>query len=108
MNDPDRVIAALREVGFDATKGQSMCVVVPPADRPELIPATARDLFAKTIFLPAYSTIPMKHLRRMADALLRECAACDGTISRRHDLPSSGKNGQSARPVRPGESVTRR
>ena len=69
--DPQRVIAALRKAGFDATQGESMCVVPPPPDRPEVIPSTAVDLLAKIVYLPNYPEIPERAVRKMAKVVLR-------------------------------------
>jgi len=71
-DNPGEVIAALGGAGFDATQGQSMCVVAPPADRPELDPTEARLMLAKTVYLPFYPEMPEKPFRRMIGLMLKE------------------------------------
>jgi dTDP-4-amino-4,6-dideoxygalactose transaminase len=71
VDDPDEVISQLRQSGFDATQGQSLCVVAPPAERPELDPSTARHAMAKIVFLPIYPEMPKRAVRKMAMILLR-------------------------------------
>lgn len=70
VDDPDQVIALLRESGFDATQGQSLCVVAPPAERPDLEPCAARDAMARIVFLPLYPEMSKRAVRRMARVLL--------------------------------------
>ena len=63
---PQRLIAALRRAGFDATQGQSMCVVPTPADRPELFPIAAARILAQAVYLPFYADMPLAAIERMA------------------------------------------
>lgn len=70
-DEPQRLIGALRKAGFDATQGQSMCVVPAPAGRPELFPATATRILAQTVYLPFYADMPQEEIERMA-AVVRE------------------------------------
>jgi dTDP-4-amino-4,6-dideoxygalactose transaminase len=72
VDDPERVIALLRESGFDATQGESLCVVAPPGNRPELDPSTARNTLPRIVFLPFYPEMPARAVRRMARILLRD------------------------------------
>jgi len=69
--DPDCLIAALREAGFDATQGQSMVTVLPPSNRPELAASTAGDILARIVYLPNYPELPEKAVRKMAQVVLR-------------------------------------
>ena len=71
VDDPDEVIALLRQSGYDATQGQSLCVVAAPAERPELDPTDARDVLEKVVFLPLYPEMPKRAVRKMARVLLR-------------------------------------
>jgi len=73
VDDPGRAIAALRREGFDATQGQSLCVVHPPGDRRELVPTAAEQALSKIVYLPFYPEMPVRALRRMAEVLLGEC-----------------------------------
>jgi dTDP-4-amino-4,6-dideoxygalactose transaminase len=70
-DSPSRVMAALRAAGFDATQGQSMCVVPPPGDRAELRACLADDTLARIVFLPIYADMPARAVRKMARAVLR-------------------------------------
>jgi len=69
VDEPDRLIAELRQAGFDATQGQSLCVAPPPADRPELDPCAARDTMAGIVFLPCYPEMPRQAVERLIQAL---------------------------------------
>jgi len=66
VDDPDRWIDALRRRGFDATRGGSLCVVGPPAERSDLAPVEARDLLSRVFFLPCYPEITDAALHRLA------------------------------------------
>ncbi|MHC4405107.1 MAG: DegT/DnrJ/EryC1/StrS family aminotransferase [Planctomycetota bacterium] len=70
VDEPKRVISTLRAAGFDATQGESMCVVAPPADRPDLDPGDARDALSRIVFLPLYPEMSRRAVRRMAQVLL--------------------------------------
>jgi dTDP-4-amino-4,6-dideoxygalactose transaminase len=65
VENPEEVIAALRKAGFDATQGQSMAIVRPPEDRPELFPCVAAEILAKTVYLPIYPEMTEPALPRM-------------------------------------------
>ena len=71
VSQPERLIAILRAAGFDATQGESLCVVPAPDDRPEISPTTATRLLEKIVFVPAYAPMPDRELRRMAAAIVR-------------------------------------
>ncbi len=58
VDNPEEVIAALRKAGFDATQGQSMATVAPPADRPEITPCRAANVLAAMVYLPIYPEMP--------------------------------------------------
>ena len=58
VNEPGGLIEHLARAGFDATQGQSLCVVPPPTDRPELKARMAEDILAKIVFLPFYPELP--------------------------------------------------
>jgi dTDP-4-amino-4,6-dideoxygalactose transaminase len=70
-DDPLGLVAVLREAGFDATQGQSLCVVPPPADRPQLQCRAARHALDKIVFLPLYPELPAAEVRRMAEVVLQ-------------------------------------
>ncbi|MEX0714314.1 MAG: hypothetical protein WD278_18405, partial [Pirellulales bacterium] len=67
-------IAALGRAGFDATQGQSLCVVDPPADRPHLDPRWTRQTVEHLVYLPCYPEIPSREVARMA-AVVRQALA---------------------------------
>ncbi len=78
VDDPPRVIAALRQAGFDATQGESLSVVPPPASRPELEPKVARAILSQVVFLPLYPEMSARTVRDMAEVLLKTCALAPG------------------------------
>jgi dTDP-4-amino-4,6-dideoxygalactose transaminase len=71
VENPNEVILALRQAGFDATQGQSMCAVPPPPNRPELTPYVASHLLEKSVYLPIYSAMTESAVRKMADVVCR-------------------------------------
>lgn len=72
VNDPAGLVAALREAGFDATRGTSaIAAVEPPPERPERAPAEANRLLAGIVFLPVYPELSPETLDRLVDALRR-------------------------------------
>jgi perosamine synthetase len=85
---PAELLEHLTLAGFDATQGQSLCVVAPPADRAGQNAAAAANLLAKVVFLPFYPEMPPQQSRRMATVVL---AYRPGKPS--NGKPSSG-NGQ--------------
>ena len=61
--EPDRLILACRRAGMDAARGASSVTVVPaPSDRPEADPASAREMMAGLVFLPAYPELSRRSL----------------------------------------------
>jgi hypothetical protein len=78
VDEPRRLILALREAGFDATQGQSLCVV--PADRPELDPRVARDTMAGIVFLPCYPEMPPAAVERLIRVLAGFRKSARGTF----------------------------
>lgn len=56
--------------GFDATRGAtSLCVVDPPADRPELEPVAARQAFQSLLYLPVYAGLSRRCIERLTSAV---------------------------------------
>ncbi len=74
VDNPEEVIAALRKAGFDATQGQSMATVAPPADRPEITPCRAANVLAAMVYLPIYPEMPERAIRKMARVILATSA----------------------------------
>ncbi|HUG90882.1 MAG TPA: DegT/DnrJ/EryC1/StrS family aminotransferase [Planctomycetaceae bacterium] len=72
--DPAATIIRLNRAGFDATQGQSMCVIPASDQRPELDPAGARELLARLVYVPLYAELPELEIRRLATVLLAEAA----------------------------------
>ena len=71
VNEPGGLIEHLAMAGFDATQGQSLCVVPPPADRPELKARMADEILAKLVFVPFYPELPPREAERMAGEVLK-------------------------------------
>jgi perosamine synthetase len=72
-DDRERLIAALRSAGFDGSSAHSMCVVEPPAGRPELRAVMAEATLPKIVYLPSYPQMPDAEIARMA-AVVRSVA----------------------------------
>lgn len=68
-SDPLRLILALRQQGFDATQGQSLAVIDPPEDRPDLEPHIARELLRQVVFLPLHAEMKPDDLQKMATVI---------------------------------------
>src|SRR5258708_20527633 len=67
--EPDRLILAWRRAGMDGARGASSVTVVPaPRDRPEADPASAREMMAGLVFLPAYPELSRRSLGRLVGA----------------------------------------
>jgi dTDP-4-amino-4,6-dideoxygalactose transaminase len=69
VENPEATIRALRQAGFDATQGQSLCVVEPPPGRERLDALHARQANSKIVYLPCYQGMPAAALRAMAQAV---------------------------------------
>jgi perosamine synthetase len=70
VEQPDQMLEHLTRSGFDATQGQSLCVVAPPADRLGQRATAAENLLANVVFLPFYPEMPARQSQRMAMAIL--------------------------------------
>lgn len=70
VDDPARVMAALRAAGFDGATLRRSATVAPPPDRPKLDPAVAREALAKLLVLPCYGALPDRELRRQASVIV--------------------------------------
>jgi dTDP-4-amino-4,6-dideoxygalactose transaminase len=68
--DPPRIVAALREAGFDSTADSSMQPAEATDRRPEAAPETARGLLKSALFLPLYGEMPESEIRQMASVIL--------------------------------------
>jgi perosamine synthetase len=71
VDQPEGLIEGLVREGFDATQGQSLCVVPPPDDRPAEKAAVSEEILAKIVFLPFYPELPEKESKRMAGVVLK-------------------------------------
>ncbi len=68
--DPDAVVAAMRERGFDAARGtSSIAVVDPPAGRENAEPRTAREMMQHIVFVPAPPDLSSRRLAQLLEAL---------------------------------------
>ncbi len=72
-DDSSRLIAALRQAGFDGSSAHSMCVVPPPDDRPEQRAVMAENILPRIVYLPYCSALPRSEMERMA-AVVRAVA----------------------------------
>ncbi|MGA7698517.1 MAG: DegT/DnrJ/EryC1/StrS family aminotransferase [Thermoguttaceae bacterium] len=70
VGQPAELMEHLTRAGFDATQGQSLCVVAPPPDRAAQKATAAEDLLANVVFLPFYPELPPAEARRLADTVL--------------------------------------
>jgi perosamine synthetase len=70
VEQPAELLEHMTRAGFDATQGQSLCVVAPPPDRAQHKAAAAEHLLAKVVFLPFYPELPPRQSQRMAAAVL--------------------------------------
>ena len=85
VDEPERMLAELRAAGFDATQGQSLCVVAAPADRAELDPSAARDTMTGIVYIPCYPEMPPEAVARLIEVLAGFCersAAVDSPAAR--------------------------
>lgn len=73
-DEPEMLIPALWARGFDATRGaSSLCVVEPPADRPEMEPVHARRAFSRLLYLPVHPGLRRRDVERLAQAVQENC-----------------------------------
>jgi perosamine synthetase len=69
-DEPEMLIPFLWARGFDATRGaSSLCVVDPPADRPETEPSQARRSFSRLLYLPVHPGLRRRDVERLARAV---------------------------------------
>lgn len=69
-SEPDALIAACRQAGFDAARGaSSVSAVAATSDRRDAEPAQARRMMESLVFLPAYPELSRRSLARLAEAL---------------------------------------
>jgi dTDP-4-amino-4,6-dideoxygalactose transaminase len=71
VDDPERVVAELREAGFDATRAASLRSVPAPAGRPDLEPEEAQRILAHTVYAPCYPEMSERAVDLMAAAIVR-------------------------------------
>ncbi|MCE5267806.1 MAG: aminotransferase class I/II-fold pyridoxal phosphate-dependent enzyme, partial [Planctomycetaceae bacterium] len=98
VDEPRRLMTELALAGFDATQGQSMCVVQPPADRPGLKATAAEDLLARLVFLPFYPEMPPAECERMATVVSAGKPERSLGASREEVRVPAGQAGIAARP----------
>jgi perosamine synthetase len=70
VGKPAELLEHLTRAGFDATQGQSLCVVSPPPNRVGQKATAAEDLLANVVFLPFYPELPPRESRRLAETVL--------------------------------------
>ena len=66
--EPNRLIARLREFGFDATQGRSMEIVAMPDERKDTAPGI-RATLPQIVYLPLYPDMPETAIDRMAEVV---------------------------------------
>lgn len=73
---PEPLMRHLWTKGLDATRGaSSLCVVEPPAGRPDAVATQARHAMERLLFLPVYEGMSPRDIERLAHAV-RDFAAC--------------------------------
>jgi perosamine synthetase len=72
--DPPATIARLNRAGFDATQGQSMCVIPAPAGRGDLEPVHTRELLEHLVYVPLYAEVPVSEIDRLGQAVRADAA----------------------------------
>ena len=75
VEQPAELLEHLTLAGFDATQGQSLCVVAPPADRVGQKATAAENLLANVVFLPFYPELPPAASKRLAATVLAFCSS---------------------------------
>jgi dTDP-4-amino-4,6-dideoxygalactose transaminase len=80
-DDSSRLIAALRQAGFDGSSAHSMCTVPPPVDRPKQRAVMAENILPRIVYLPYCSALPRSEMERMA-AVVRAVAGSQENQSR--------------------------
>ena len=70
VDEPKRFIERMAQAGFDATQGQSLCVVAPPQDQSERRACVAENILGKIVFLPFYPELLPSESRRMAEIVV--------------------------------------
>jgi len=104
VDEPRRLMAELASAGFDATQGQSLCVVPPPAGRAALKARAAQELLSRLVFLPFYPELPADESQRMAEVMVAamKCepvtAVADSAAAGAEILVCRGQAGAPARP----------
>jgi dTDP-4-amino-4,6-dideoxygalactose transaminase len=67
VDEPDRLIDELSKHGFDATQGQSLCVVSAANTSSEAKAPCAESMLNRIVFLPFYPELPLHEARRLSD-----------------------------------------
>jgi perosamine synthetase len=75
VNEPEQMIEHLARAGFDATQGQSLCVVPPPANRLKQYANMAEKILANIVFLPFYPELIESESKQMAIEVLKIAGA---------------------------------
>jgi len=70
VEKPDRLIAALRSRGFDATQAHSLTVVRPSAEQGHRGNLEAERMLRHVVFLPCCPEMPLSEIERMAEVIL--------------------------------------
>jgi perosamine synthetase len=69
VNEPKKLIDAMREEGFDAADLPRSQHIAAPPDRPHLEPTAAASLMKQIVILPCYASMPDAEIERQAKVL---------------------------------------
>ncbi len=86
---PPRLIARLREAGFDATCGSQMQPISAPLAHPATSPMQAASTVSTMFFLPFYPEMPDHAVLRMANIVKNGGAGCASHVEGEPAIPHS-------------------
>ncbi len=90
VDEPRRLMAELARAGFDATQGQSLCVVPPPAGRTAIKARAAQELLSRLVFLPFYPELPADESQRMAEVVAAAMKPEPASVTGRAESSAAG------------------
>ncbi len=70
-DQPQELMHALKDAGFDSTQGESMRIIPKPADSPAIEPVIAEGLLERMVYVPMYPELTDRAVDRLAEVLLR-------------------------------------
>lgn len=99
VDDPQGVVALLRQNGLDATARTRLAVVSPPVNRPDLQPLNIAWTLARIVFVPWYPDLPAHVLDRIARVIR------DDGIRSRHESRRPGTAPTGPVPIPPPSTL---